>query len=332
MSNHKAVDTIELIEIDIKKFELADLDTKKNITQKLKKACESSGFFLLSGHGISDEVIQEMYDISYQFFKLPTAVKERCMRGYLGFNRGYVAKQFESKNAFSEGAPLDLNEVFMMGRELSEDHLDCLSKLSEVDLDQEFLENIWPKEFPNMKLIYHKYFEFMFFLSIRINSLIKYTFKDSPFTIPNLSEASPEMTISYYPSVNKIPEEGQLRISPHEDHCMFTILLPPKKEGKTDDIEGLGGLELLCEDNQWRRAVYYKPYTVFVVNCAHTLRFISNVQIASSIHRVSTPVPKNEIDNTRLTFAYNATAVWAHHRHTREEINSLHKKGTEENS
>jgi len=41
------------------------------VVQQLDKACRDAGFFYVIGHGISEDVINKVREITREFFKLP---------------------------------------------------------------------------------------------------------------------------------------------------------------------------------------------------------------------------------------------------------------------
>ena len=65
---------------------------------EIRRACETIGFFYVSGHGVPAQVIEEALATSQAFFALPTAEKEAIAvtrRNY----RGYIPMAAFSANA-----------------------------------------------------------------------------------------------------------------------------------------------------------------------------------------------------------------------------------------
>ena len=52
------------------------------------------------------------------------------------------------------------------------------------------------------------------------------------FKVPKCSEVSSHFYMNYYPRIEHEMPENQWWISQHEDHDLFTILLPEPQEGK----------------------------------------------------------------------------------------------------
>jgi len=59
--------------IDIAPF--LDGTDPEGVAAQVAHACEEIGFFQITGHGVPEEFIQEVYDISRRFFDLPDGVK-----------------------------------------------------------------------------------------------------------------------------------------------------------------------------------------------------------------------------------------------------------------
>lgn len=59
------------------------------IAELIGRACETSGFFVIVGHGVRPELIARMYATTSSFFTLPDAEKDRVASrpGVSGFRR-----------------------------------------------------------------------------------------------------------------------------------------------------------------------------------------------------------------------------------------------------
>ena len=51
-------------------------DGRAAVAADIGKACETSGFFIIAGHGVSDDLIDRMYRTTNAFFTLPDAQKD----------------------------------------------------------------------------------------------------------------------------------------------------------------------------------------------------------------------------------------------------------------
>eukprot|EP00960_Hanusia_phi_P056356 763240-Hanusia_phi.AAC.1 len=114
-SRWKAVHTPVPI-LDLAEFAEGNQEAKTSFALRLRDACESSGMFYLTGHGITSEEMESAFTSSRNFFELPTEAKQTfpCKKTG-GFTRGYFSvgeesgspTLFEAKEAFSYGYEWD---------------------------------------------------------------------------------------------------------------------------------------------------------------------------------------------------------------------------------
>jgi isopenicillin N synthase-like dioxygenase len=93
-------------------------DRALQVAQQIEQACRDSGFFYVTGHGVSQELIDRLDAASRTFFALPLDDKmeiamERGGRAWRGF--------FPVGAELTSGRP-DLKEGLYFGAELPEDH------------------------------------------------------------------------------------------------------------------------------------------------------------------------------------------------------------------
>jgi isopenicillin N synthase-like dioxygenase len=313
---------LELSNFSLIKFERGDELVKEEIKENLKKCCEEHGFFTISDYGIRELLIKEALGISKDFFDLPLQQKKQCFKiNSFGIDRGYQERQFEVMSGFAESAIPDANELFMLGKDLSYSDSCKIAQLESVCLEEIYLENIFPNSLPQMRKILNTLYECMYNLSLRLHSLLQYALD---IKLPELSKISSELGLSYYPKITNHIKENQWRIGAHEDHDMFTILLPCREEGKIEDPHGRGGLELLYK-NEYHRVLYKN--SDLIINCGHTLRHISGDKYKSALHRIPMPKPSKLHDNTRYSISYNAYAIFKYHQHSLRELQRLINKG-----
>ena len=106
------------------------------VAAEVDAALKSVGFFLVTGHGVTQSVRDRVREVCREFFALPTGVK----RGYavtVG-GRGWLPSGVEA-NGYSEGTqtPPDLKESFAVGADLP---------TGDPDVDAYwFPPNVWPQ-------------------------------------------------------------------------------------------------------------------------------------------------------------------------------------------
>ncbi|MEB3734446.1 2-oxoglutarate and iron-dependent oxygenase domain-containing protein [Halopseudomonas pachastrellae] len=93
----------------------------------LREACEHSGFFYVSGHGIDSALIEQVFNASKQFFDLPMTDKLLVDKAQSKANRGYEPLRGQTLEA---GAPPDLKEGFYIGEEVAADDERALTRFN----------------------------------------------------------------------------------------------------------------------------------------------------------------------------------------------------------
>src|SRR5438552_433888 len=132
--------------------------SKRDVARQIGEACRDIGFLLIAGHGVPQDLIAAVDDVSRAFFDLPLEEKMRVVRPAPDVTRGYIPLEGESV-ARSRGdyAPGDLNESFMIGPvQVGDDayyHGPAAGK--------HFAPNLWPERPAALREIYTTYFQVM---------------------------------------------------------------------------------------------------------------------------------------------------------------------------
>ena len=320
------INSISLPTFDISEFEEGNKYIRNSIRDSLSQCLQDHGFFSLSGHGIPDSLLSEVLLCTRRFFALPIELKKlySCPASSAEMNmaeRGYAEREFYGKNPV-EDSPLDLNEGFIVGKDIT---LSQARQLNSMIQSEYYTQNIWPSIIPEMKELISTYYEEIRCLSLRLRVMIENVLG---FSIPECGESTSLMRLNYYPQVNDTPLPNQWRISPHPDYCMFTILLPePRKHLLSNANSSKGELEVYHKEKGWSKVIYNK--SSFVINCGHTLQELSSGKCVSSMHRVSCPVPTKEYDNSRVSIAYFVHADYLIEQETLKTYENLIKKSQE---
>jgi len=62
---------------------------KKQVASQIGKACREIGFFTLTDHGVSLELIQRVFDANREFHQQPLEEKEEILISHSAHHRGY---------------------------------------------------------------------------------------------------------------------------------------------------------------------------------------------------------------------------------------------------
>jgi len=254
--------------------------------------CEGIGFMVISGHGVDDDVIRSMMDVSREFFRLdmetkksyrypPERREEHAANRFRGYNGGY--------NYI--GQPPNKLEAFQIS--WFEDAQAMLDAGYAREFVDGFAPNIWPSTPSEFQAVWRTYFE-------RVKSLGDYLLEIAALAlelpidwfVPKFSRQSSYLVANYYPPQDGLPDDSGERLHPHSDYGAFTILY--------QDVD-VGGLEVQCRDGSWQR-VPYVPGT-FIVNLGDLLAKWTNDKWVATPHRVRQPEP-DELGRDRVSVPF----------------------------
>ncbi len=246
-------------------------------SQRLRAACLEHGFFYISGHGVSQELVDRLDHLSHQFFALPTEEKTK-IRMELGGRawRGY----FRVGDELTSGKP-DQKEGIYFGSELGDEH-------PEVQAGSPMHgRNLFPESLPDFGPTVLEYMEAVEQVGHRVMERLALSLGLEPsyFADRYTSEPLTLFRIFHYPSMNPGPEETW-GVGEHTDYGVLTIL-------RQDEI---GGLEV--KSLQGWIAAPPIPGT-FVCNIGDMLDRMTGGLYRSTPHRV-----RNESGRSRLSFPF----------------------------
>ncbi|MFT7647712.1 MAG: isopenicillin N synthase-like dioxygenase [Candidatus Poriferisodalaceae bacterium] len=279
-------DTISLVThlIDLEPFRRGDDASRRTVAQLIDDACSDTGFLHVVGHGVPEYLLEEMLDVSAQFFDLPLDVKAQFVDPVVANNRGYAAEGSEalaySLSDEAVAAP-DLFEAFNVGRE------DTVGPY--FDQFRSFYSaNVWPDQPEALIDVWQRYMA-----AIRdVNDTLLEAFALALGLGPgHLLERTRRAVltmrvINYQRRAGAAePVAGQLRMGPHTDYGVLTVLL-------ADPVPGLE----IRRDGQWQSVVPQEG--AFLVNLGDMLSTWTNDRWVSTLHRV-VPPPVSETGSFR---------------------------------
>ncbi|MDZ8053736.1 MAG: isopenicillin N synthase family dioxygenase [Aulosira sp. ZfuVER01] len=254
---------IEIPIIDLAAFS-QDNTTKQTVVQEIYQACHEIGFMYLQNHGISQELIEQIFAQSQSFFNLPLAVKQQLAWSDELSNTGYVGIERER---LDPNKPGDLKEALNIGKQgdnsknLPEFNslafYEACTKLANTVLEAFALALELPEDF---------------------------------FTSRH-NQQNHTLRSLHYPPLPTTPKPGQIRAGEHSDYGSITLLFQ-------DDI---GGLEVQTTSGEWIAAPSI-PGTV-VVNTGDLMQRWTNHVFCSTKHRVIIP-NDNRVKQSRYSVAF----------------------------
>ncbi len=260
------------------------------VASAVDDALRTSGFLLITGHGVPAGLSAETRAVAREFFALPDSVKSRYAIAVGG--RGWIPPGAEA-NGNAEGTPTppDLKESYSLAAE---------EPTGNVAIDARwFRRNTWPAEVPRMRPVVTEYISWMHTLSDELMALCAVALGlPAGFFAPFLNHPTYGLNLNHYPPADpaRPPEPGQYRIGPHSDFGTVTVL---------DREPGLGGLQVYMPDGTWADAPY--DPAALTVNIGDLLARWTGDRWRSTRHRVLPPHPDAPgEDLLSLIFFYEA--------------------------
>ncbi|PWY76501.1 Clavaminate synthase-like protein [Aspergillus sclerotioniger CBS 115572] len=275
--------------VDISAF-LADPDSQEAqcIVPIVRAACRTTGFFQITGHGVSTALQQAVFEGGKKFFALPFETKKALDSKTVRGHRGYDVLASQS---YEPGILPDLKEGWYVGEDLPDDH-------PRVQAGRFFMgRNVWPDE---AKVARHdfrepceEYHRALSALSIQILRLIARTLPYGSGIFDDFVSHHPitPMRILHYPPARTGTDKPQYGASAHTDFGAITLLLQDESPG----------LEVLDSRTGTWVAVPPNP-NAYVVNIGDMLSRWTRDEYVSSVHRV---INQNPWDRYSIVFFFD---------------------------
>ena len=241
--------------------ELSFVDIEKgdsNSINILSDALEDHGFFSITEHGLSNELVDKCYQLSKQFFDLKYEIKNKYSSVGSKGARGYTPKGIET--AVGENVP-DQKEFWHHGPVVDD------------TFDQKIPKNIIIEEMPE----FNKYYDELYFelhkIGSRVLSVIALSLEiDKNFFTPWIEKGNSLLRSIHYPPVDSNLNPHRARA--HEDINLITLLIGAEE----------GGLEVLNKDGSW---IKVSPSSEAIVcNIGDMMQLVTDKKLKSTTHRV----------------------------------------------
>lgn len=277
--------------IDISPFSETDEAARASVVERVKQACERVGFFVITGHGVSDAAASAIFTQGRAFFARPTDEKLRIKRPGPGISRGYNSLAGQSLGlTMGQKAPPDLMESLGFGPFATSDDPYWTERFGPVHAHP----NLFPDDMPRLRGAVSDYWLAMEQLGGRLSRIFALALDlDEEFFVSRSDRHVTNMRINYYPAQDRKPEPGQLRAGAHSDYGAFTILRGENAPG---------GLQVLRRGGDWTDVPMID--NGFIINIGDLLMRWTNDRWVSTIHRVVNPPEEIRHDVDRMSVAY----------------------------
>lgn len=273
-------------EVNIPRLDLNDYikgtaEQKKRFSDEIGKAFNETGFVTIANHGMTRELMDELYAEVKRFFSMTEEQKLNYEIADLAGQRGYTSKGREKAK---DSKTPDLKEFWQSGQVVSDGD----------PVKNEYPDNVQVAELPGFNKITREVYQrleeagkhLLHAISVYLNLPENY-FDDKVHNGNSILRA-----IHYFPIVDpdSLPDDA-VRAGAHEDINLITLLI-----GASAD-----GLEVLTREGKWYAV---KPNAEdIVVNVGDMLQRLTNNKLKSTTHRVVNP-PRELMKNSRFSVPF----------------------------
>ncbi|MCB1333497.1 MAG: isopenicillin N synthase family oxygenase [Roseivivax sp.] len=231
----------------------------------LGRACRETGFFLLSGHGVPEEQIAEVFSQADAFFALPEADKAPLDIRRSPHNRGWAAQGSEALD--EKSGQMDRKEAFNIGFDMPPDDPRVLAGEPFRGV------NVWPSGLPGFRGAMLAYYRAALDLGVALHGAFEAELGLPPgFFAPHFTEPMATLRVLSYPAAT----EG-IGAGAHTDYGSITLLM----------TDGVAGLQVRPRGGNWTDVPHVPG--AYVVNIGDCLMRWSNDTYVSTPHRVLPP-------------------------------------------
>ena len=262
--------------MDFATFNLAEFEASKGeartaFAARLDQVCRDIGFLVLTGHGVSDEVIEGVWTKTGVFFDQPLEVKSQVKAPEPGYPYGYLGPNSEAlARSKGEETPPDLKESFNGGPQAVPKGVTDPEALSFC-----YVPTIWP-EVEGFRDAWTTYYAAMEDLAARVMVAFAAALKlPEDFFAPFIDQPISALRALNYPATGAVALENQQRAGAHTDYGSLTILLPQP---------GSRGLQVQSRAGEWVDVP--APEGAFVINIGDLMARWTADKWVSTLHRV----------------------------------------------
>ena len=264
-------DTVPLI--DLARARGGEQD-RRQLARQIDDANSHVGFLAVVNHGVSAQLLDDMYAVTAEFFDCAESVK-LAVRGDPDTSRGYMPPKSRAlARTRGKVTPADLVEFFSIGLP---DVPAGDPWFVEARRRGHFRDNIWPS-INGFRGVWERYYDEMAALAFDMMRLFALALGlDEHWFDDKVDKPISNLFANHYPPLAHPPEPGQLRIGEHTDYGSLTLLY---------QRDAVGGLEVRLDD-AW---VPVAPIAdSFVVNIGDLMARWTNDRWTSTLHRVQNP-------------------------------------------
>ncbi len=250
--------------VDLRDFISGDDHRKQQFIADIGKAFGDIGFVALSGHFLSEELVENLYSEIKRFFEMPQDVKDSYEIEGIGGQRGYTSFGKEHAKGRKVG---DLKEFWHFGQYVEND----------PRLEAEYPDNVMVKELPAFNEVGKETYQMLektakyVLRALALHLGIEETYFDE-----YIKNGNSILRPIHYPPITEEPKNAE-RAAAHGDINLITLLMGA--HGK--------GLQVQNHEGEWIDAIA-RPDQL-MINVGDMLSRLTNNKLKSTIHKVVNP-------------------------------------------
>lgn len=251
--------------LDLNDYVLGTPEKKKSFIEGVGTALRDVGFFALTNHNISRNLIASGYEEVSKLFALPNDLKHEFEIPGLKGQRGYTS--FGKEHAKDSKAP-DLKEFWHVGQEFS----------SENPRAKEYPPNVWPNQLEGFRPTMLDIFQRLETCAHSILEACALFIGEDKNLIKNMAiDGNSILRLIHYPPVPQDRDPASIRAAAHEDINLITLLIEATASG----------LEIMDRTGAWIPVV--TPKECIIVDAGDMLQNLTHGYFKSTTHRVVNP-------------------------------------------
>ncbi|MBG48323.1 MAG: flavonol synthase [Pseudozobellia sp.] len=264
--------------VDLKDFVSEDPKRKQKFIEEIGAAFENIGFVALSGHFLSDELVENLYTEIKRFFDLPQDIKDKYEIEGIGGQRGYTSFGKEHAKGRKEG---DLKEFWHFGQYVEND----------PKLEEEYPDNVMVDELPEFNEVGKETFQMLEKTAQYVlRALALHLDLEETYFDDYIKNGNSILRPIHYPPITSEPKNA-VRAAAHGDINLITLLMGAHGRG----------LQVQNHEGQWVDAIA-RPDQL-MINVGDMLSRLSNNKLKSTIHQVVNP-PKELWGTSRYSIPF----------------------------
>ncbi len=262
-SRQSTRDSLPIVDID--KVNDRNPRIQRSAAHRIGEIAMNTGFLYIRNHGVSDSLIDAVYEQSRCFFARNLAEKNQFYIGNARNHRGYVPVTEKGDYADEQGPRR--YEAFDLGLDLPSDDPDFVRGNPLLG------PNVWPDQ-PGFKYILSRYLKHMNRISLTMCRAFELVL-DLPegFFASNMQKPVSQLRLLHYLKSECKPANQEIGMGAHTDYECFTIL-----HSKT------ANLQILDKNSKWIDAPPIND--TFYFNIGDMLEAWSGGLLVATAHRV----------------------------------------------